>query len=189
MGGLRPRVMPKRAPGVRIPVRGAQSDKRRHQTTPPLSGTDRASRSISAERLDHAQAVPQPLDHGAGDKHRTFQAIRDLAAEAPADRGQQTVAARRRLRASVHQQEAAGAIRVLALPGSKQAWPNVPPVDRPRCPAIGIWRAKTILRRRPYTSLEDRPRGNIAAGCPAVQQFVVPIQRVNVENSVRLALL
>ena len=63
------------------------------------------------------QAVAQPLDDGAADEDAALERVLGDAAARPRDRGEQVVARSDRLRAGVHQQEAAGAVGVLREPG------------------------------------------------------------------------
>ena len=77
----------------------------------------RAGEGLGLARLgDDPERVAEPLHGGAGG--RRPRRVVDLAAQAPGDRRQQALAGVRRLGARVEQDEAAGPVGVLGLPGA-----------------------------------------------------------------------
>ena len=102
-----------RAAGSLVPIRGAQADEGRHEIDSARVGHRQGEVFDLGSRADHLEAVAEPLHDGAGDEDRAFQAIGQLAADPPADRGEQAVLRGDRFVARVQQQEAAGAVGVL----------------------------------------------------------------------------
>ena len=83
-----------RAAGVRVPVGRAQADEGRHHVDAAGALHRGGQRLGLGGAVDDPQAVAQPLHRRARDEDRAFQAVGDLAVQAPADRGQQVVLAR-----------------------------------------------------------------------------------------------
>ena len=102
-----------RAAGARIPIRRAEADERRHEIHAVGVVHLRHQLLDVRRRLDRLQAIAQPLHRRAGDEHRPFERVGDLAADLPRHRRQQPLLRRHRLGAGVEQHEAAGAVGVL----------------------------------------------------------------------------
>ena len=154
-----------RAAGVGIPIRRAEPDERRHQVHAVRIG-HAGGQALDVGRLfDDAQPVAQPLHDRAGDEHRAFQAVGDLAAESPADRGQQLVLRGDRLVPRVEQQEAAGAVGVLGAADVEAGL-----AERGRLLVAGTagdgQSARRSIRRsfRRSTSLDGSTSGSMARG-------------------------
>ncbi len=109
---------------LRIPVRGAHADQRRHEVD------TLGVRYLASERLDllrvlyEAQPVTQPVDGRAGDEDGALEGIVGLAANAPGDGGQKAALRQLGRLAYVHQHEAAGAVGVLGHAGLEAALPE-----------------------------------------------------------------
>ena len=168
-GSRRGRRGPSTAPpGRRRPAR----DTRRRE-----SGTLAASASTSAELLDDAQAVAQPLHDRPGDEDRAFQAIGDLAVESPADRRQQLVLRRDRLRrrcsaaGSSRCRRCSWRCRARSRPG--RTWP---PAGRRRTPAIGNRPAEPLGRS---SGRRLRSTGGPRAAWPAECRGSAAVRRPN----------
>ncbi len=105
------------AAGTRVPVGRAKAGKRRHQIDAV------AVRHLGGEVLriqrfvEHLQFVTQPLHGGAAIEDGAFQRVIHFATRAAGDGGEQAMFGLHRLGPGVHQQEAAGAVGVLRLPG------------------------------------------------------------------------
>ena len=113
-----------RATGVRVPVRCPQTGERGNEVD--TAGIGEAAREGFRLRriLDDSQPVAQPLHGGAGDEDRALQGVGRLAREAPGDGGQQPVPRPDRLRAGVHDCEAAGAVGALRHAGREAGLPD-----------------------------------------------------------------
>ena len=100
----------KRAPGVHIPIRGAQSGKRRHKADAAgvLHSLCQLVRFLGS--LDEFQFIPQPLDCRPGVEGASFQCVSDTAIYFPSHCGQKARFRSHRLIACVHQHKAACAI-------------------------------------------------------------------------------
>ena len=102
-----------RAARVRIPVRRPESGEGRHEIDAAVVRDGPRQRLDIGRRLDHAQPVAQPLDHGAADEDAALERIAGLAADLPGHRREQPIARHHRALAGVLQQKAAGAVGVL----------------------------------------------------------------------------
>ena len=131
----------------------------------------------------YPQPIAEPLDHRPGHEDRTFQTVRHLAVEMPADRGQQIIFRRYRALADVHQHETAGAVGVLCAAGRKTRLAEGGRLlvaenagDRDRTAEPFFLGLSIDFARRP--DLGQHRAGNVEDP----QQFVVPIERVDVEQ-------
>ena len=180
-----------RAAGVRVPIRRTQADERRHEIDAARIG--RLGRQLLdlGRGADQAQPVAEPLHDRAGDEDRAFQAIGDLAADAPADRRQQAMPRRDRLLArcssagSSRCRRCSWPCRARSRPG--RTWP--PAGRRPRQRSEPARRTtRRSFRRR--LSLDDRTSGSIARGTPRMRSSSSSQSSVwMLKSSVRLALL
>ena len=107
------------ASGIRIPVGRAQAGKGRHHHHATAVGHALGELLHLAAVFNGAQAVAQPLHHGAADKDAAFERKLWRAVGLRGAGGQQAVARGVELRAGVHQHEAAGAVGVFGHAGRK----------------------------------------------------------------------
>ncbi len=114
-----------RPPGVAAPVRREQPREGRHQVGAPVVG-DRGGQGLHLGRgRDQAEVVAQPLHQRSGDGDRALERVDGrLVADPIAHRGQQPVVAGHLRRAGVEQEEVAGAVGVLPLPGEVAGLPE-----------------------------------------------------------------
>ena len=106
-----------RAARVRVPVRRPSPVSAGTNTTPPESGTDRASASLSAA-FEQAEPVAQPLHGRAGHEHRSLERVGQRAgAVHPRHRGQQPGLRPHDRGAGVGQHERPGAVGALGGAG------------------------------------------------------------------------
>ncbi|GMA86562.1 hypothetical protein GCM10025868_18120 [Angustibacter aerolatus] len=70
----------------------------------------------------------------------------------------------------------------LAVPGAKQAWPNVAACWSPRMPAMGTPPSTPRSRTVPYTSDDDAIRGSIDVGTPI--SAAIPSSQSSVSRSI-----
>ena len=177
-----PTIVPRAIPDPSAVRRGRQTPGTRY--TPPLSGTLAASGSISAAVRIETEAVANPLHHRAADEHAALERVLGAPADLPGDGRHQLLARRDRRRADVLQQEAAGAVGVLRHAGRAAHLTEQRRLLIAR--DAGDWHARRCRASTttwPYTSLDDRTSGSrLARHIEQPQQFVVPFQRVNVEQ-------
>ena len=137
-------------PGVGVPVGAAEPGEGRHHHD-PLAGVDRPGQRLEvAERVDDAEAVPQPLHAGAGDEHRALQGVGHGPAGRGPRRGPPPSVPRSQARV-VSSPSAGGGhpgpafIRTklpvpkvtLVIPRVKQAWPKRAACWSPAIPLMG----------------------------------------------------
>ncbi len=164
---------------MRIPVRRAEADERRHQVDAAGIG-HRLHQPLDVGRGgDGAQPVAQPLHGRAGDEHRPFERVGGAAAEPPGDRGQQALGRGHRPLAGVEQHEAAGAVGVL---GGARLEAGL--AEERRLLVAGRAGNRNRRRRADRRRCGRRPRcstrtsGSIAARhVEQRQQLVVPVAR------------
>ncbi len=136
-----------------FPVRRIEAGERGHDVDiAVVRDAGRELLDVAALR-DHAEVVAQPLHERAGNRNRSFErVVRRLLAELIRDRGHEPGRRRDRLRAGVHQQKAAGAVRVLGFAGTKAGLARPAPLaDRRGCPR---WARRAAARSRSHR----RPR-------------------------------
>ena len=103
------------APGILIPVGGAQARKGGHHVAAVGIGNFPRQVFTVSGGVDEAQLVPQPLDGRPGYEDGALQGVVHLAVQAPCDGGHQTVLGEHGPFPGVHQQEAPGAIGIFGL--------------------------------------------------------------------------
>ena len=156
-----------RAARVGIPPRRTEAGERGHDVDAAAVGNRFGERAGLGRVGDHAQAVAEPLDRGAGHEDRAFHRVGDVVggAERPRDRREQSVDRLGQGRADVGEHERAGAVGVLRharldarLSEQRRLLIARDPADRNREPggAIGAGNAEASARRRDRG--EDRPR-------------------------------
>jgi len=108
------------AAGVHVPVGRKEPRKGGHKVHPAVIRHRPGDGLRLGRRLDEAEAIAQPLDRGPRDGDGPLQRIGAGAiVQAIGHRGEQPAVGGHDLGAGVHQQEGAGAIGVLGLPGEK----------------------------------------------------------------------
>ena len=125
------------AAGGRIPVGRAEPGQRRHEHTPPASGTDCGQAFDLGGVLDDSEPVAQPLDGRAGDEDRSFEGVRQRAVgSAHGHGGEQPLAwESTACRAGVDQHEGAGAVGALRIARRRsRTGRRARPAGRRRCP-------------------------------------------------------
>ena len=100
------------AAGVLVPVWRSQPGKGRHQVHSAAVGHAGGEGLDIRRGLDQPQPIAQPLNDGAPNKDAAFQRVVGLSIGLPGHCREQLVLRRRRLRADVHEHEAAGSISV-----------------------------------------------------------------------------
>ncbi len=168
----------------RIPVRRAEPGERRARSRHRrCRARESASASTSAACANQSKAVAQPLHHGAADEHAPFEGVLGASVDLPGHRGHQPVSRRRRRRADVLQQEAAGAVGVLRHPRraahlaeERRLLVAGDPRDRHLPDAERGGRLAVDAARRAHLRQHRRRHAEQR------QQLVVPLQRVDVEQ-------
>ena len=69
--------------------------------------------------VNQFQFVPQPLNRRPSHKNRAFQGVGNFSVQPPGDRSNQTIFRKDRFISGIHQQKAAGAIRIFSFSGLK----------------------------------------------------------------------
>ncbi len=99
--------------GILIPVGGAHAGEGRDEIDAAVVLDRRCQGLDLGGTPDDAQAVAEPLDDGTAHEDGSFQGIIDLVPDLPGDGSEEVVAREDGLLARVHQEEAAGAVGVL----------------------------------------------------------------------------
>ena len=129
------------------------------------------------------QPVAKPLHGRPGDEHRAFEAIGRLPADLPADRRQQAMLRSDRPRAGVQQQKAAGAVSVLGFADRETGLTESGRLLVAGAAADRNLRAEPFGSRRPVDFARRTHLGqHLPRNVQDRQEFVVPIERVDVED-------
>ena len=171
------------AVGILVPVRGAHAGEGGDEIHAAVV-LDRTGQGLDLGGTpDDAQAVPEPLDDGSAHKDGALQGVIDLVADLPGDGGEEVVAGEDGLFARVHQEEAAGAVGILHGAGLGAHLPEERGLLVAGNAADGHGMGEDRGLRMPIdlgTGADGRHHG--PGNAQQVKQFLVPFQRVDVEQ-------
>ena len=100
---------------LRVPIWRRKPAERRHEVDATRIGHELRDPFRIRHRLQDAETVLEPFKARARNEHRTLERIRDLVADAPGDRRDETVLRVDDVAPGIHQEERAFAIRVLRV--------------------------------------------------------------------------
>ena len=172
-----------RAPGVHVPIGGAQAGEGRHKADAPgvLHGLRQLVGLLGG--LDKAQLVPQPLDGAARVEGAALQGVGGAAVQLPGDGGQQPRLGGHGLAACVHQHKAAGAVCIFGHALRKAALAKQGGVLVPGDARNGDFLPQHVGAAHAHNLPAFAHPGQSAAGdAQLLEQGIVPAQLVDVKQ-------
>ena len=180
-----PRVMPvMRARASGFQWGGAQAGEGRNQNHALARGDARSQAFDLAALFDDAQAVAQPLHGRSGDEGAAFQGVGRFVAQLPGDGGQQAALAGDGFVAGVHEQEGARAVGAFGVAGGEAGL-----AEEGRLLVAGhaanrdaVGQDAQGLGVAVNLAIRGDARQDTARNAENLQQFLVPLQGVDVEE-------